>query len=241
MTWANRLKLLFGLVIVVVAVIAATLVFNQRQLRVDSTSATIAANEVNSGTDYGGYVTQTLVKPGDEVEAGDPMLVLESQDLANDIARGTLDADGATIMEDGTYTVSAPVDGIVASLEATTGSYTTPGSVLATVYEDGTMFIEAEFTMSPEAFGRIEDDAVVEWTLPDKESFTGSIERLEVETVDGDAEVTLEVSSDDLEWGADGGLMVAGTPLTSTLNLRDDGPLAGVTDAMADFAHRIGL
>ncbi len=241
MTWLNRLKLLLGLGVVVTIVVASTLVFNQRQLRVDSTSATIAAAEVHAGTDYGGYVSETLVQEGDAVEAGQVIVVLQSQDLANDIKRGTLKANGSTILKDGTYSVTAPVDGIVASLETTTGSYTTPGSVIATVYEAGTMYIEAEYLMSPDAFGRIEDDAVVEWTLPDRQTWTGTVESLEVTTSDGDAEVVARIESGALEWGADNGLMVAGTPLTTSLTLRDDGPLAGVKDALADFAHRIGL
>ncbi|WP_084124674.1 HlyD family secretion protein [Demequina sp. NBRC 110054] len=241
MTWVNRLKLLVGLVAVLAAVAASTLIFNQRQLRVDSTSATIAAAEVNAGSDYGGYVSETLVRPGDAVKAGEVLLVLESQDLANDIKRGTLKADGETILKDGTYKVTAPVSGVVASMETTAGSYTTPGSVLATVYEADTMYIEAEYLMSPDAFGRLEDDALVEWTLPDRQTWTGTIESLEVSTTDGDAEVVARVTSDALEWGADSGLMIAGTPLSTTLSLRDDGPLDGVTDSLADFAHRIGL
>ena len=48
-----------------------------------------------------------------------------------------------------------------------------------------------------------------------------------------------------LAWGrlrdpANARLAVPGTPVSATLSLRDDGPLAGPTDAAFDFLRKIG-
>ena len=37
------------------------------------------------------------------------------------------------------------------------------------------------------------------------------------------------------------GLYRPGTPVVATLSLRDDGPLAGVSDSFRDFLRRMGL
>ena len=57
MTWTNRFKFSVGLIAVFAIVGGATLVFNQRQLRVDSETATIAASTVQVVTDYPGFIT----------------------------------------------------------------------------------------------------------------------------------------------------------------------------------------
>ena len=241
MTWTNRFKFSFGLIVVFAIVGAATLVFNQRQLRIDSETATIAASTVQVVTDYPGFITEVLVEKGDQVAVGDPLFTLDSLQLQRDAAEGVLSNTREGASPDGVLTVFAAADGVVSDVLVEVGEYSQPGAALADVDETGTLFVEAEFKLSALDFGRIEDGAIVEYMLPNQQVITGSVSTLEVETVDGEAVATIHVDTAGLVWGDDKGLIQPGTPVEATLYLRDDGPLAGMSDRLKSFLHRVGL
>ena len=52
---------------------------------------------------------------------------------------------------------------------------------------------------------------------------------------------TVDVESPELSASPSSGITSPGTPVDATLHLRDDGTLAGVTDAVRDFSRQIGL
>lgn len=241
MTWRNRLKLMFGTIVVLAVVAAATLVFNQRQTQVTSATASILAASYAVGTDYSGIVTTSHVAPGDAVVEGQRMFEVQSLQLERDLDTGAVSAIEASVQDDGVLIVRAGVDGTVAEVAVNAGSYASPGDVLASIDADGTLFAEAEFVLTPRDFGRLEDSATVELRLPDQREFSGTVEDLTVQTVDGAAHVTARIASDDLGQFDGDALVKPGTPLAATLELRDDGPLAGVSDMVTDLALRIGL
>lgn len=241
MTWTNRFKFSFGLIVVFAIVGAATLVFNQRQLRVESETATISASTVVVATEYPGFITEVLVEKGDQVVVGDPLFTLQSLQLQRDAVAGVVSDTRVTASPDGVLTVLSTTDGVVSDLIAEVGMYSQPGSTLAEVDETGTLFVEAEFKLSALDFGRIEDGAIVEYMLPNQQVITGSVSTLEVETVDGEAVATIHVDTAGLVWGDEKGLIQPGTPVEATLYLRDDGPLAGMSDRLKSFLHRVGL
>lgn len=241
MTWTKRFQLLFGTLLVLVLVAAATLVFNQRQTRVESVTAAIEADTYGVGTDYSGLVVLAHVDQGDHVVEGQRMFELQSLQLERDLELGIVTANEATVSSDGTFVVRASATGTVGDLDQGEGAYAQSGEVLATIDADGSLFAEAEFRLSPRDFGRLEDTASVELELPDGRSLTGSVSSIDVETLDGEAHVTVRVDSEDLATGDGEALLKPGTPLEATLHLRDDGPLAGVGDMVDDFVDRIGL
>lgn len=241
MTWTNRFKFFFGLMLVFVLVAVATLVFNQRQLRVDSESATVSASTVQIVSDYPGFITDVAVAEGDHVAVGDPLFTLQSLQLERDAAAGVISTPREGASPDGTLIVFASADGVVSDVPAEVGAYAQPGTVLAEVDETGTLYVEAQFQLSPLDFGRIEDGATVEYTLPNRKVLSGTVSTMEVETVDGDAVATIHVDTAGLVWGDEQGLIQPGTPVEATLYLRDDGPLAGVSDRFKSFVHRLGL
>ena len=67
MTWATRVRLLVGVVLILALCAALTLVLNRRISQATSTSATIRAQEVAVGTDYPGPVAEAPVAEGDTV------------------------------------------------------------------------------------------------------------------------------------------------------------------------------
>jgi len=243
MTWTNRLKLAGGILLVLVVVAACTVVFNQRQHRVLSTSATIVAQNYPVGTDYGGIVTRQYIDVGDEVAVGQPLFEVRSLQLQRDIASGQVsDAEvAASVAADGTSTIVATVDGTVRDVAVPQGGFAQAGSVLATVDQDASLFVEAEFLLSPRDYARIAEGSDVELLLPNQSVLRGDVDGIDVETAQGQAMSTLRITSGDLSRRAATGLFQAGTPVQVTLQLRDDGPLAGVGDALRDLVQKVGL
>jgi multidrug resistance efflux pump len=219
MTWMNRLKLTAGILVVLVLVAGSTMIFTQRQQQAISTSAEIAAQEYSVGSDYSGTITQS------------------------DIDKGLVTYDTATysVAADGLLTLKAAVDGTVADVTLKEGSFVQAGASLATIDKSDTLFVRADFVLTPRDYERIVPGAVVDLQLPNQTSVVGTVSEVTVETQDGSAETTLQVASDELVQGSFGGLVSPGTPVTAKLHLRDDGVLAGPTDAVQGFLRQIGI
>lgn len=243
MSWGARLRLAVGLLVVLVVVAVGTLVFTQRQTRAVSTSAMLVAEEFAIGGSYAGTVTEQLVQTGDVVAAGDVLLRVRSPQLARDLASETVTADdlGVAVTADGTFDVVATVDGTVADIATPVGDFAQGGAQLATLERAGTLAVVAEFVLSARDYGRVAPGSVVMLTLPTDETIAGRVRTIDVETVEGSARSTMTVDSEALAALAGTGITQPGTPVRATVELRDDGPLAGVTDAVRDFLRKIGL
>ncbi|TFC30260.1 biotin/lipoyl-binding protein [Cryobacterium sp. TMT2-18-3] len=243
MTWANRFKLFFGLIMVVGIVAVLTLIFNQRQAQVMSVSASIQAAEYPVGSDYGGTVLDRLVDDGDQVTAGQPLFTLHSPTLLADLAEGLVTADTVaySVADDGVLTLTASVDGTVTDISTERASFVQAGQVLAVIDKTGSLFVSADYVLTSGDYARIEPGAAVDIVLPNQTRMAGTMEALDVQTTDGQAETTAKVLSPDLVDGASNGLIAPGTPVTATIALRDDGPLAGASDGLFNFLQTIGL
>jgi len=243
MTWASRFKLFSGMIVVLVIVAGLTVLFNQRQSQVTSTSASIEAKRFPVGIDYGGTVTAALVADGDRVQPGDELFTLQSPSLQSDLAKGLFKPETVayTVDSEGIITLTASVAGTVSEVSTEAGSFVQAGQVLATIDGAGSLFVTAEFTLSARDYARIEDGAAVDVLLPNQRTVKGKVDMISVETSDGAALSTVLVSSDGLSDGAFNGLVKRGTPVSATLLLRDDGVLAGVQDGVSDFLRKIGV
>ena len=243
MTWATRFKLFVGVLMVLVVVAGLTVVFNQRQSRVTSTSASIEAKRYPVGIDYGGTVTDAYVSEGDRVNAGDELFTLQSPSLQSDLAKGLFKPETVaySVADDGIVTLTAAVAGTVTDISTEAGSFVQAGQVLATIDRAGSLFVSAEYILSARDYARIDDGATVDLLLPNQQVVTGTVGTISVETADGEAESTVLVTSDGLVDGAYNGLVKRGTPVTATLLLRDDGIFAGVHDGIVDFLAKIGV
>ncbi|WP_458042215.1 MULTISPECIES: HlyD family efflux transporter periplasmic adaptor subunit [Bacteria] len=245
MTWGNRLRLVAGLIVTFAIVAALTLVFNQRQHHAQSASAMLVSQRYPVGTDFGGIVIDQLVEEGDNVVAGQPLFTVRSLALQRDLATADGDAGAVTTTADidaeGTATLVSTVDGVVSSVDVPQGGYAQAGGVLATVDRAGSLFVEAQFVLTARDYGRMEVGSSVDLRLPNQSTLTGEVTAIQVTTVDGQALSTLRIESDDLTGALTTGPFQPGTPVEATVELRDDGPLAGITDAVSDLLRKVGL
>lgn len=243
MTWTNRFKLALGLVVVLAIVAVATLLSTQRQAQATSTSATVQAQEYAVGTDYSGTVVEQFVVVGDVVATGDPLFRVQSPSLVQEAGRGlvTVDTASYSVASDGTVTFTSTVDGTVADVTAEEGTFVPGGSQLATIAQDGSLSVQADFLLSPRDYERIEEGADVDLLLPDQKSVHGTVDTVAVTTEEGQAQTSIRVVSPELVGGTWNGLAAPGTPIEATLHLRGDGLLAGAVDEGRQFLRQIGL
>ena len=244
MTWVNRLRLLGGLIGVLLLVAVLTLVFNQRQTRAASLSATIGADTYVVGAAYGGTVIEQHVREGDTVREGQRLFTILSVGLQQDIANGLRieRSDAYTVdTQKGTLTYKATVAGQVNELEARLGNALATNQPFAKITVTDSQFVDARYLLSPRDYERVSEGAPVSILLPNNQSIDGRVGTIEVTTDNGQARTKIRVNSPDLVRDDLGDLTKPGTPVVATVQLRDDGPLAGVWDLAFQSLRQIGL
>ncbi len=241
MTWRVRLKLFVGSVLVLLIAAYATYHVNQTRAVAASDSAQILSETYVVGTPYAGLVVAEHVAPGDVVTQGDPLFVLDSAALDRDLALGTVSTAGqaTTIDADGNLVVLATQDGTVTEVAARQGTFVSAADRLATVQIAGSLYVQAEYTLSPKEYARVPDDAQVTIELPNTATLAGHVERVQVTTVGGEALALVTIASDELVDGDQNGLVGSGTPVQARLSLRNDGVVTTVSDAVTSYVRGV--
>ena len=244
MTWINRLRLFGGVLGVFVIGAVLTLIFNQRQTETASLTATVAADSYDVGAAYGGTVTKQYVKEGDSVTKGQKLFTIQSvslqQDLANGLQMQNSDAYDVNKAK-GTLTYKATVAGQVEDLQAKLGSSLGSGTPFAKITVVGSQYVDAKFLLSPRDYERVQQGAKTSILLPNNQSVDGTVTNIKVATDNAKALTEVRVDSDALKAADLTTLTKSGTPVVATVHLRDDGPLAGVSDMAFNFLRQIGL
>lgn len=239
MTWASRLRLLAGMIVVLVATALATYHLNETRGRATSDSAQILAQSYAVGSPYAGLVADHLVQVGDEVAAGDPLFVIDSAGLTYDLAHGlvTDPPEFTEVDDEGRLVVLASGDGRVTELAAERGTFVPSASTLATVQRADTLYVQGEYSLTAKEYARLTDGAAVTITLPNESTLAGSVERVEVTTTNGQAQAVVRVTSDELVDGAANGLVSAGTPVVAQIALENDGVVTVVADKVRSYVE----
>ncbi len=231
MTAAARLRLVLGVVVILVMVALATYHLNETRGRATSTSAQVLGRDLNVGTPYAGLVLSRTAEVGDEVHVGDPLFVIDSAtltyDLANESRRNTPES---TTVDANDHLVVEAEDGRVTAVAAEPGTFVQAGTQLATIQRSNSLYVQAQFTLSPKEYARVGEHAAVDLVLPDRSTLTGVVDEMRVTTVDGVAQAVVTVSSPELVDGGRGGLLASGTPVVAQLDLRNDGWVTTVSE-----------
>lgn len=241
MTWFNRFKLLVGLVAVVAVAGVALIQLNDDRGRATSTTAQIAAESYTLGTPYSGTIIAQPAEVGQPVAEGDPIFVIESPALELEIAEGLIEPEGnANIDAEGNFLVPANTPGVLTETSVATGAFVQASSELASVQSEGTLQVKAEYEMTASQYGRLADDAPVTLLLPDGRELTGSTADVSVErTDDGASRVVLSVVSEELSALArEDRLITTGTPVTAEVQLRNEGVVADISEAVKGYVSQ---
>ncbi|WP_315095474.1 HlyD family efflux transporter periplasmic adaptor subunit [uncultured Cellulomonas sp.] len=237
MTWAIRLRLLAGTILVLVLAAMATYHLNETRGVAVSDSAQILAKTYGVGTPYAGLVVDQLVDVGDDVSTGDPLFVIDSATLQYDVKNGfaRTSTEATQIDADGRLVVLATGDGVVTEIASERGTFVQSATQLATVQRADTLYVQAEYTLTPKEYARVADDATATVVLPNQRTVTVHVSEVKVETVAGAAQAVLILTGDSLEDGAQNGLVSAGTPVTAELQLDNDGVVTRTANSVKDY------
>lgn len=245
MSWTNRLRLWGGLLATVLLVAVLTLVFNQRQIQATSQSANVAAPTYAVGADYGGTVIKQDVEEGARVTKGQELFTVQSLQLKSEIAKGLEigNSDSYTVDKArGAITYMAPRDGLITTLDAKLGNSIPTGTAMAELTVTTDRYVDAYLQLTPRDYARLERGAAADILMPNNQTIRGTVQGFAVETAeDGSAKTRVRIETADLQRMDEVGLGNPGTPVVTTIRLRDDGPLAGVNDLAVDFLRQIGL
>lgn len=244
MTWGNRLRLLLGVAGVLVVCAALTLVLNQRERQAFSSNATVGAVQYQVGSDYGGIMVDQLVQPGADVQQGDELFTVSSFALQKDLANG-LDPVSTAAYEvepdTGLVTYLASADGTLEPFDTRQGGYLPGGATIAVITQEATQFVQAEFRLQPVDYARIQVGGRADVQLPNRDTLQGEVTAISVTTEAGIALASVRVDVPELRTQERTTFSQPGSPVTVTLTLQDDGFLAGPTDMMLQFLHRVGI
>jgi multidrug resistance efflux pump len=241
MSRATWFRLVGGVLLVAVVAAGLTWVLGRRDGQVTSFMATVRTQTVDVGVDYPGTVTETLVDPGAHVEAGEPVLKVNSLRLAHDISQGLLAAktDAYEVSRDGTMAVLAPGPGTVTEVKVTPGEYVPGGEVLASIDLTSTAYVEAKLMLDPTDLTRLEVGAGVTIALPDRRRLHGTMTGFAVDNAEHKAVVTAKVEASALTAGGGGALTQSGTPVVASVRLAPQGPLSAVYEALDGFRQKV--
>ena len=244
MTWTNRFRLIGGLLGVLALVAVLTIIFNQRQTQAQSLTATIGTDAYDVGAGYGGTVIEQDVRENDVVAVGDPLFTMQSPAMAADVANKVKvkSTEAYTVdTKKGTITYLATVPGQVDEVRAKLGTTLTGGQSFARIVVTGSQFVRAQYLLTPRDYERVQKGADVSILLPNNQKVDGTVSTVKVATEQGNAAAEIRVDSPALTDPTLSTLTRTGTPVVATVRLRDDGPLAGVSDSAFAFLRQIGL
>src|SRR3954447_26692123 len=161
MTWASRIRLLVGTILVLVVAAVATYQLNEKKGVAASDSAQILAKTYDVGTPYAGLVVDQMVDAGDAVTKGQPLFVIDSSSLQYDITNGFAKpaTEAAQVDDQGRLVVLATGDGTVTDIASERGTFVQPATKLATVQRADTLYIQAEYTLTANEYARVAEDA----------------------------------------------------------------------------------
>ena len=190
---------------------------------------------------YSGLVTDQFVKKHDTVKAGDPLFVIDSPALRNELAaRHGADSTAASTINRRRHGRGEGHRGRARDGRRGRGRHLRPGRRDARqgrpcrdAQGGGGLHADAERVRPRGGQGAGHDRAA------EREALEGTVETVDVKTKNGNAEAVITVASKELKLGAENGLIATGTPVSAELHLRNDGVVSTVQDNVKTFFRGI--
>jgi multidrug resistance efflux pump len=226
-----------GTILVLVLAALATYQLNQKKGVAASDSAQILARTYDVGTPYAGLVVDQMVDVGDTVTTGEPLFVIDSSSLQYDLKNGFAkpETEATQVDDQGRLVLLAAGDGTVTAISSERGTFVQSATELATVQRADTLYVQAEYTLTPNEYARVEDNATATVELPNHRTITAHVSKVKVETVAGQAQAVMTLTGTALKDGAENGLVSAGTPVTAELQLRNNGVVTRTADSVKTY------
>lgn len=229
MKFTSRIKLLFGILVVVAIVGALALYLNGIMSVAQSSKAQLAASSTTVGADYSGLVVKQNVEEGDKVKKGQVMSEIQSTQLNDDLTKGRVSASSLSFAVDpqtNYIQLKANDDGVVEKVNYRAGSYVPAGSIVASINTVGSLYVVAHFHLTPNDYARINKLSNMTLRFPDNTVKTAKIFSISLvsngDSVDTVVKATVK-NADISDFR-----FAVGTPVDATLRLNQDNIFQGL-------------
>ena len=219
----SRLKLIFGIFVVIVVVGALALYLNSIMSVSQSSKAELAADSTSIGTDYPGLVVKQNVEIGDTVSKGQILFEIQSAQLNEAITTRNLVVASLPFSVDPTTNyiqLKANDDGVVEKIAYHEGSYAPAGGIVASVNTVGSLYVVAHFRLSPPDYARISKTNKMNIRLPDNSTQDATI--FSIALVSNGENVDTVVKARIKNANISDFRFSVGTPVEATLRLSQD-------------------
>jgi hypothetical protein len=185
-----------------------------------SSKAVFAADTSSIGTDYPGLIVKQNVEEGDKVTKGQILFEIKSAQLSEAIANKTVTISSLPFSVDPTTNnilLKSSDDGVVQKITNRLGSFAPAGGIVATVNTVGSLYVVANFKLSPPDYARISKESRLNITLPDNTSMEAVV--FDIALVSNGSQVDTVVKARIKNADISDFRFSVGTPVQATLQL----------------------
>jgi len=229
MKFTGRIRLLFGIVVVIFIVGLLSMYLNAIMSVSQSNKAELAADSTTIGSDYAGLVVDQNVEAGDTVKKGETLFEIQSTQLNQELTNGTVSRNSLSFDVDPSTNyilLKAADDGVIEKVDFQSGSYVPAGGIVATIDTVGSLYVVAYFHLSPPDYARINKNNKLDLVLPDNSKLQATIFDISLVS-DGslvDTVIKARIQNADM---SDFRFSV-GTPVDATLHLNQNNLFQGL-------------
>ena len=195
MKFTSRIKFFMGIVIVLIVVGLLVFYLINSMSVSHSSKAALAADASSIGTDYAGLVVKQNVEEGDKVQKGQTLFEIRSAQLNDAITSKTVvprslpfSIDPAT----NDILLKASDDGVVQKINYHQGSFVPTGGIVATVNTVGSLYVVANFKLSPPDYARISKNSKLEITFPDNTRMQATVFNIALASNEGHVDTVVK-------------------------------------------------
>jgi multidrug resistance efflux pump len=221
MKMTGRIRLFLGILFVVAIVGLLTIKLNNTLSVAHSSKAELNADVSTIGTDYPGLIVKQYVEEGDTVKKDQTLFEIQSTILNEALANNSVSAASLPVSLNAlnkNILLKAAADGVIRTINYKIGSYAPAGGIIANINTVESLYVIANFRLSPPDYARITKDSTVDIRLPDNSSLRAKTFSIAL-VRNGDNVDTLvkaRIKNADV---SDFRFSI-GTPVTATLRLR---------------------
>ena len=220
---------MFGILVVVLIVVALSMYLNNIMSVSQSSKARLAADSTTLGADYPGLIVKQNVEEGDKVAKGQVLFEIQSTQLNDALTKGSITASSLSVDVDPVTNyirLKASDDGVIEKINYRAGSYVQGGGIVASIDTVGSLYVIANFRLSPPDYARINKSNEIKLRLPDNSTQTATVYSIALVSNGSDVDTVVKARLKNADI-SDFRFSV-GTPVQATLLLKQDNIFQGL-------------
>lgn len=241
MKFVSRLRFVFGILLVILLVGVLSFHLNNIMSVSQSSKAVLAADATSIGVDYAGLVVQQNAEEGDKVTKGQTLFEIQSSSLQQALASHVVTEASLPFSLDpknGDIQLKASNDGIIESIDYKAGSYAPAGGIVAIVDMAKSLYVVANFRLSPPDYARISKNSKLDIELPDNSTKQATVFSIALVSNGNNVDTVVKARIKDANL-SDFRFSV-GTPVQATLHMSQNTWYQGVFNYIEQLFKPVG-